>query len=299
MKKPHESPSDTAAPIHASDLASLHAIPDAGGALATQTPAPAPVPASDAADDLPAAIDAHGYDPAAYDWVPVARRPRSDGWSDAKQRSFIETLADMGSVADAAREIRMSVTSCYRLRRAPGAENFARAWDAAIAQGADRLVDVAFDRAFNGTEDPVLDKLGQHVGMRRRYSDRLLMFLLRAHHPERYGHVREAGGAHADGGGRAQAAPPAALPMAEALRMLVPVAPPEPHRLMAPDDLETALQVADICDGDLPHWRRDPPDDDGPDHFPLGEAFERRLEAAKRGEFDLSPEDDEDDKPLD
>lgn len=284
MKKLHESPRDTAAqpcssdPADRFDPATLHAIPDTDRPLATRTP-PAPEAAdADASADLPVAIDAHGYDPAAYDWVPVARRPRADGWSDAKQRAFIEALADTGSVADAAREVGMSPSSCYRLRRTPGAGNFAAAWDAAIGEASKRLVDVAFDCAINGTEDPVLDKHGQNVGMRRRYSDRLLMFLLRAHHPERFGQVRE-------NAARVQppASPPiAALPVAEALRMLAPVAPPEPHRLMAPDDLESSLQVAEICDGALPHWHRDPPIDTGPEESPLGEEFERLLTEAKR-----------------
>lgn len=51
---------------------------------------------------------------------------------------------------------------------------------------------------------------------------------------------------------------------------------------MSPEALEDALEIADMGDGELPTWHRDPPVD--PDYCdkPLGEAFERLLEAAKR-----------------
>ena len=43
------------------------------------------------------------YDPADYRWVPVRRKPRLDGWTEEKQRRFIETLADTGLVGVAPR----------------------------------------------------------------------------------------------------------------------------------------------------------------------------------------------------
>ena len=79
------------------------------------------------ADEGPPALDDHGFDPAAYRWVPVLRKPRADGWTPQRQVEFIATLADTGCVAQAARAAGMSARSCYRLRRAPGAENFAAA----------------------------------------------------------------------------------------------------------------------------------------------------------------------------
>lgn len=99
-------------------------------------------------------------DPADYDWHPVARRKREDGWTHTRQRKFIEILADTGSVREAAKLVHMSQQSCYRLRRSPGAEAFARAWDAAIEEASKRLVDVAFERAVMGVADPVFDKDG-------------------------------------------------------------------------------------------------------------------------------------------
>src|SRR5947208_3611329 len=91
-------------------------------------------------------LDAHGFNPADYKWVPVLRRPRAGGWTPQRQQDFIAALADCGCVEQAAREAGMSVVSCYRLRRSPGGENFAAAWEAALSQAAHRLVDVAFER---------------------------------------------------------------------------------------------------------------------------------------------------------
>src|SRR3546814_12131281 len=84
--------------------------------------------------------------------VPVLKKRRKDGWSPDKQRAFIEALADSGSVATAAQSVGMSESSAYRLRRAPGAEAFDRAWGAAIDAAAKKLLDAAFERALVGTD---------------------------------------------------------------------------------------------------------------------------------------------------
>ena len=225
-------------------------------------------------------LDAHGYDPSAYDWVPVLRRPRPDGWTPQRQRDFIAALADCGCVEQAARETCMSVTSCYRLRRAPGAEHFAAAWDAALVQASRRLVDLAFDRAINGSDEPVFDKEGHRVGRRMKTNDRMLMFLLRAYMPERFRH------AHHTTRFADEEPPPQIEAVGEALLRLEPVAPDQPHLLMAPDELERQLGMADILNGKLAHWHRGTPDieelPESPVESPLGEAFEQALEEAKR-----------------
>ncbi|MEI4507103.1 hypothetical protein WBQ88_18350 [Sphingopyxis sp. CCNWLW253] len=210
-------------------------------------PSPGATPAP-TVDDAPA-LDAHGHDPAAYDWVPVLKKRRKDGWSPDKQRAFIEALADSGSVATAAQRVCMSESSAYRLRRAPGAEAFDRAWSAAIEAASKKLLDAAFERALVGTDEPVFDREGRRVGRRLRQSDRLLMFLLRAYGPDC---LR---------GNAAGRAAPAATPIAEALVHLHPEPPAAPAALMAPDDLAVALEVADLCDGELPRWYRDDTDE--------------------------------------
>jgi hypothetical protein len=188
-----------------------------------------------------------------YDWVPVLRKRRRDGWSPYKQRVFIEQLADTGSVTRAARHVEMSLTSAYKLRRSPGAEAFAAAWDAAIAEGARRLVDVAFERAFEGVDVPVFDRGGSRIGARTIYSDRLLMFLLRAHHPDRYRYAAHARRA-ADEPPPPAPAPPVA---AAAIDALLPGPPPGHVEAMPAEKRDYAIEIADMCDGELPPWYQD------------------------------------------
>jgi hypothetical protein len=107
-------------------------------------------------------------------FVPVPTRLRLDGWTPERQRAFVEALADTGCVDTAAAQVGMSVQSAYRLRRRPDAGAFDTAWRAAMAHAANRLVDVAFTRALNGTVEDVYYH-GEKVGERRRYSDRLLL----------------------------------------------------------------------------------------------------------------------------
>lgn len=112
---------------------------------------PVAVPAdAGAAPPAPAALDANGFDPKDFEWRPVPRRARADGWTPEVQQRFIEALARTGMVERACEEVGMSVSSAYRLRNAPGGEGFARAWAAVLARAADRLLDIAFEQAIEG-----------------------------------------------------------------------------------------------------------------------------------------------------
>ena len=116
--------------------------------------------------------------PALPDFAPVPRRYRHDGWTPERQKAFIEALADTGCVDRAARMVNMAQANCYALRRAAGAEEFRRAWDAALDFGLKRLKDIAFERAIEGQLVPVF-VAGKLVGFRRKRNDALLMFCLR------------------------------------------------------------------------------------------------------------------------
>ncbi|WP_254514622.1 hypothetical protein [Novosphingobium sp. G106] len=125
-------------------------------------------------------------------FTPVPRHyNRHDGWTPERQRGFIEALADTGSVKSAAHAVNMTPEGAYLLRRHEQAGEFRKAWDAALACGVQRLEDIAMDRALNGVEVPVYS-YGKLIGTRRKYNDRLLMFLLRNRAPKRFGE----GGAH-------------------------------------------------------------------------------------------------------
>lgn len=113
------------------------------------------------------------------DFTPVPRkRARFDGWTAARQKAFIDALANGGSVTAAAAAVNMSTEGAYHLRRQPGAEEFAAAWDAALAHRIDILRDAVMERAIHGTEMPVMS-YGKHIGTRRIYNDRLATFMLR------------------------------------------------------------------------------------------------------------------------
>lgn len=114
----------------------------------------------------------------ALDFTPVPRRYRHDGWTPERQKAFIGALAETGCVERAARMVNIAQTNCYELRRAPGAESFRRAWDAALDFAVPKLKDVAFQRAIEGELVPVFSG-GKLMGFRRKYNDKLLMFCLR------------------------------------------------------------------------------------------------------------------------
>ncbi|MCW3846565.1 hypothetical protein OF829_04890 [Sphingomonas sp. LB-2] len=225
------------------------AIARAAGAADPVTfvgPVPEPLPESTgtllpaaSSATLPApALDANGFDPDEFEWRPVPRRPRADGWTPEVQRAFVEALADTGMVESAAQAVNMSVQSAYRLRHAPGGEGLARAWDAALAYAANRLADIAFQRAIEGVDIPVFDRDGCRIGSKRSYNDRLLMFLLRAYRPDRFRL------AHLDTRAADEPAPPPAPELATALAALMPVTPADPHLLMPPERLEALADGA-------------------------------------------------------
>ncbi len=197
------------------------------------------------------------YDPAEYRWVPVRRRARYDGWTEEKQRRFIEVLADTGQVRLAARDVGMTRENAYRLRRAPHAAAFARAWDAARAQAGSLIEDVAFERALEGIEHNVYDEHGAVVCTKRVFNDRLLMFLLRNLKPERYAR-------HALATLAARSAPPGetiegnpGAALIDSLSALEPHPPVAPEALLGADTLADELELAEAIDGALPHFLRE------------------------------------------
>jgi len=134
-------------------------------------------------ENLPARADAPAPSLA---FTPVPRSlERGDTWTPDVQRAFIEYLADLGSVTEACRLVGRSTTGAYRLKRHPEAGEFAAAWAAALRIAIGMVEDNAIDRAINGVEVPVF-AYGKSLATRRVFNDRLVMFMLRNHAPERY-----------------------------------------------------------------------------------------------------------------
>lgn len=71
---------------------------------------------------------------ALLDFAPVPRKQlRANGWSPERQRIFISFLAETGDYRAAAEAVALSWNSAYQLRKEPGAEDFLRAWEDAVA----------------------------------------------------------------------------------------------------------------------------------------------------------------------
>lgn len=126
----------------------------------------------------------------AFPFTPVPVRYRHDGWTPGKQVAFIHALAETACVDEACRRVGMSQQSAYTLRTRPDAVSFRQAWVVALDHGTAKLADRAMARAMNGVVVPIFYR-GQKVGERRVFNERLTMFLLRAHAPERYGAWRD------------------------------------------------------------------------------------------------------------
>ena len=121
-------------------------------------------------------------DPLAFAPVPTAST-RHDGWTPERQKRFIVALAAMGVVAAAARAVGKSATAAYKLRDRPGAEDFASAWDTAMAMAQDRAYEQAMDQATNGIITPRYYR-GKQIGTVRRFDYRLALKVLdRQWHP--------------------------------------------------------------------------------------------------------------------
>ncbi|WP_106640031.1 hypothetical protein [Allosphingosinicella vermicomposti] len=106
-------------------------------------------------------------------FTPVSTRARHDGWTADAQRRFIISLARGDGPSVAARREGKSRQTAYALRRKPGAESFAAAWDAAqdFACG----IGVALEAALPGMRDDVML-------VPRYYRGRLIGFVQRSDH---------------------------------------------------------------------------------------------------------------------
>ena len=103
--------------------------------------------------------------------------------TDAQIQAFLESLANSGNVTGSAAVAKISRQTLYKMRRED--EEFRGLWDTAADLGIDALEDEATRRAAEGTEEPVYQG-GKLVGTVRKYSDVLLIFMLKARRPERF-----------------------------------------------------------------------------------------------------------------
>lgn len=112
------------------------------------------------------------------EFTPVPLRARADGWTPLRQAEFLGHLAETRCIKRAAARVGMSRESAYRLRRKPGAEEFAAAWDAILGAPGTPRPKVTLDRLFQqireGRLRPVL-RSGLYVGTLKKPDNRALL----------------------------------------------------------------------------------------------------------------------------
>lgn len=97
--------------------------------------------------------------------------------------TFLEILRETANVTESAAAAGVSRTCAYEHRdNDPG---FAAEWDSALDEATDKLEREARRRAIDGWEEPVFHQ-GKECGRVRKYSDRMLEILLKAHRPEKF-----------------------------------------------------------------------------------------------------------------
>jgi hypothetical protein len=107
-----------------------------------------------------------------------------------RRERFLKALSDTGIVSLAVEIAGTSRTRVYELRKRDTA--FAAGWDEAEERAADVLEAEAWRRAVDGVPEPLVssgkvvrDDDGQPLAI-RRYSDTLMLALLKARRPERF-----------------------------------------------------------------------------------------------------------------
>lgn len=106
---------------------------------------------------------------------------------ESRKLLFLTNLAETGNVSASAELAKLPRYQVYEWRRTDNA--FAKHWEDAIGVAVDKLAFEARRRALDGIEE-VRYYQGEPIGTIRKYSDQLLMFLLRAYDPDTFLAIR-------------------------------------------------------------------------------------------------------------
>lgn len=104
-------------------------------------------------------------------------------WSPSAREKFLAELKATANVSRSSDAIGINRRTAYDWRRQH--PDFAAEWDEAIEVAVDDLETEARRRAYAGVDEPVFYK-GEECGVIRKYSDKLLELLLKAHRPDKY-----------------------------------------------------------------------------------------------------------------
>ena len=103
--------------------------------------------------------------------------------SHPKKRAFLLAYERLGVITQAAQAAGIDRRTVTHWRHTD--PDFAEAFEEAQQAVADMLEREAIRRAVEGWDEPVFQK-GKHVGNVRKYSDTLLIFLMKGAQPEKY-----------------------------------------------------------------------------------------------------------------
>ena len=109
-----------------------------------------------------------------------------------KQKAFLSEFSQSGHLGNSARKAGIERTTVYLWRND---DNFDLLFEAARKQAVTVLEDEAHRRAYTGVDEPVFYR-GVACGAVRKYSDTLLIVLLKANAPEKYRERQEITGAN-------------------------------------------------------------------------------------------------------
>ena len=100
-------------------------------------------------------------------------------WEDA----FLDELSDLGNVREACKRVGIGRKTAYDRRE--NYPEFAARWTLALDESCDVLEKEARRRAVEGVETEIPTKSGETI-VQTKYSDTLLIFLLKGARPEKY-----------------------------------------------------------------------------------------------------------------
>ena len=100
-----------------------------------------------------------------------------------KRAEFVAALRGGQSVSDACQAAGIARQRVYEWREDDS--DFAAEWNVALDEGTDALEDEAKRRAVDGVDEPVFYQ-GKEIAKVKKYSDTLLMFLLKGRRPDKF-----------------------------------------------------------------------------------------------------------------
>jgi hypothetical protein len=100
-----------------------------------------------------------------------------------KKRAFLAALQDCGRITIACEKSHVPRRTVYNWR--DDDKQFEKDWDKAIERAADVFEDEAIRRAYEGYDEPIVYQ-GNITGSVKKYSDTLLIFLLKGNKSDKY-----------------------------------------------------------------------------------------------------------------